>query len=95
MRSILFLRSAERDIVLIGEFLSRETPGRAHRAVDMLIRRTRILADFPDIGVAAEAGLRQMVLKDRWNTFVVRYRVTETAILITRIWHGSQNRPPM
>jgi plasmid stabilization system protein ParE len=94
MRRIVFLRSAERDIETIGEFLGAETPGRAHRAIEMLRRRSRILADFPDIGVAVSGGLRQMVFKDRWNTFVVRYRVTDDAILITRIWHGLQNRPP-
>lgn len=94
MRAIRFLRSAERDIQTIGEFLGRETPGRADRAIEMLMRRAQILADFPDIGVAVDAGLRQMVFKDRWNTFVVRYRATDEAILITRIWHGRQNRPP-
>lgn len=94
MRTIRFLRSAERDIAIIGEFLGRETPGRAHRAIDMLTRRARILADFPDIGVAVDGNLRQMVFKDKWNTFVLRYHATDDAILITRIWHGRQNRPP-
>lgn len=93
MRAIRFLRSAEQDIAVIGEYLGRETPGRAHRAIEMLGRRVRILADFPDIGVSVDGGLRQMVFKDKWNTFVVRYSASDDAVLITRVWHGRQNRP--
>jgi plasmid stabilization system protein ParE len=45
------------------------------------------------MGAAVEGGLRQMVIRDRWNVFVVRYRTQNDAILITRIWHGLEDRP--
>ena len=93
MRAVRFLRSAERDIEEIAAFLGHETPGRADRALRMLMNRTGILADFPHLGVAVGAGVRQMVFKDRWNSFTVRYRATDRAILISRIWHGKQDRP--
>lgn len=94
MRPVRFLRSAEQDIERIAAFLGRETPGRADRAIETLVRRSRLLGDFPDIGVAVRGGLRQMVFKDRWDAFIVRYRVTENAILVTRLWHDRENRPP-
>jgi hypothetical protein len=45
------------------------------------------------MGVAVEGGLRQMVIRDRWNAFVVRDRIVDDVILVTRIWHGLQDRP--
>lgn len=92
-RAIRFLKRAERDIETIGEFLGRDTPGRASRAVDMLVRRMRALPEFPEMGVSVGGGLRQMVFRDQWDVFVIRYRVDADAIVITRIWHGKQDRP--
>jgi plasmid stabilization system protein ParE len=53
-----------------------------------------ILAEFPGVGVAVRGGYRQHAVRFGKYGFVVRYRVTDDAILITRIWHGLQNRPP-
>jgi toxin ParE1/3/4 len=93
-RSVRYLRSAEADLERIGAFLNKETLGRAERAIDRLERGLTNLAAFPEMGVAVDGGLRQMVIRDRWNAFVVRYRFTDNAILVTRIWHGLENRPP-
>jgi len=93
-RRVVYLRSAEGDLEIIGAFLSKETVGRAERAIDRLEKGLRTLSDFPEMGVAVEGGLRQMVIRDRWNAFVVRYQITENEIRVTRIWHGLQDRPP-
>lgn len=92
-RSVRYLRSAEADLERIVAFLSKETAGRAERAIDRLERGFENLSVFPEMGAAVEGGLRQMVIRDRWNVFVVRYRIQDDAILITRIWHGLENRP--
>ena len=34
-----------------------------------------------------------LYLKFARSTYVVRYRVTQEAVIITRIWHGRENRP--
>jgi plasmid stabilization system protein ParE len=92
-RSVRFLRSAEADIERITAFLSKETAGRAERAIDRLERGFENLSVFPEMGAAIGGGLRQMVIRDRWNAFVVRYRIKDDSILITRIWHGLEDRP--
>lgn len=92
-RTVRYLRSAEDDLQRIGAFLSSETQGRAERAIDRLERGLANLCAFPEMGVAVDGGLRQMVIRDPWNAFVVRYRVADDAILVTRIWHGLEERP--
>ncbi len=92
-RTERYLKSAEADLERIGAFLSKSSAGRAERAIDRLERGLKNLCDFPEMGVAVENGLRQMVIRDRWNAFVVRYRMTDHHILVTRIWHGMENRP--
>lgn len=92
-RRVVYLRSAEADLERIGAFLSKETLGRAERAIDRLERGLDVLSEFPEMGVAVRGDLRQMVIRDRWNAFVVRYRFTDEAILVTRIWHGLEDRP--
>lgn len=92
-RSVRYLSSAEDDLDRITAFLSKETHGRAERAIDRLERGLKNLADFPEMGVAVGDRLRQMVIRDRWNVFVVRYSFTDAAILVTRIWHGLEDRP--
>lgn len=92
-RSVRYLRSAEADLERIAAFLSKESQGRAERAIDRLERGLGNLCAFPEMGAAVEGDLRQMVIRDRWNAFVVRYRITDKAILVTRIWHGLEDRP--
>ncbi len=92
-RSVRYVSSAEADLERIAAFLSKESQGRAERAIDRLERGLTNLCAFPEMAVAVDGGLRQMVIRDTWNAFVVRYRVTDDAILITRIWHGLENRP--
>lgn len=92
-RRVVYLRSAEADLEIIAAFLSKETIGRAERAIDRLERGLATLCVFPEMAAAVDGGLRQMVIRDRWNAFVLRYRFTDDAILVTRIWHGLQDRP--
>jgi len=51
------------------------------------------LADFPELGVSVGEGLRQLILRYGKSAYVVRYIVLENTIIITRIWHGRENRP--
>ena len=89
-RGVRYLRSAEADLERIAAFLSKESQGRAERAIGRLEKGLANLRAFPEMGVAVSSGLRQMVIRDRWNAFVVRYRFTNDAILVTRIWQVSK-----
>jgi plasmid stabilization system protein ParE len=92
-RSVVYLRSAQADLEVIAAFLNKETVGRAERAVARLERGLKTVSEFPEMGAAVRGGLRQMVFRDRWNSFVVRYSFTDDEIRVTRIWHGLQDRP--
>ena len=36
--------------------------------------------------------MRELVVKFGKSAYVVRYRVTDGAVIVLRIWHGRQNR---
>ena len=42
---------------------------------------------------AASGALRETVVLYGKSSYLVRYRVTDDAVIITRIWHGKENRP--
>ena len=52
------------------------------------------LQDFPDRGLPTGDGIRQIVIKFGTSGYVIRYAIIpETEdILITRIWHGREER---
>lgn len=92
-RRIAFSRLAGADLDRLEAFLGAESRGRGERAIARLQRGIRQLADFPELGVAVDQGLRQLVLRYGKSGYIVRYRVVGDIILITRIWHGKEDRP--
>lgn len=66
---------------------------RAARAIARIRRGIRNLEDHPELGVAVDDGFRQLILRYGKSSYIVRYRVLPDVILITRIWHGKEDRP--
>lgn len=60
---------------------------------DLVTRRILSLADQPFKGVERQNGFRELFIRFGKAAYVVRYRVTDNAVIVTRVWHSLQNRP--
>ncbi|MEO8926576.1 MAG: type II toxin-antitoxin system RelE/ParE family toxin [Caulobacteraceae bacterium] len=75
-------------------FLAIKNQRAALAATDALLAAVRSLGDFPERGRPGKgAGRRELVVKYGRDAYVVRYRVTIDAVVVTRIFHGRENRP--
>jgi plasmid stabilization system protein ParE len=82
------------DIDRMRSFLNNKNPGAAQRAMALILSAIERLQDFPDRGLPTGDGIRQIVIKFGASGYVIRYAIIpETEdILITRIWHGREER---
>lgn len=86
--------AAERDLDRFAEFLAPLSERAAENCRSWLHESLRKLGDRPFIGrPSAKEGYRELTLKFAKVSYLVRYRVTDDAVIITRIWHGKENRP--
>ena len=73
--------------------LSRHSPQAALRMFNLVTGRILSLAEQPFKGVERQSGFRELVIKFGKSAYMVRYRVSDDAVIVTRIWHSLQNRP--
>jgi len=93
MRRVELRPAARRDMLRFERSLSRHSPRAALRMFDLVTTRVLSLAEMPFKGVERHAGMRELVVKFGKSAYVIRYRVTDEAVIVARIWHGRQNRP--
>ena len=93
MRRLVFSQHADVLIQAFEHIFASETLGRAERAFAAFERGVRFLADFPELGVKLSESLRQIAIPHRGGVYIVRYRVTADAVIITRTWHNKEDRP--
>ena len=87
--------SARRDLRDIVRYISVDSPERAVSFGQLLIRSTKRLADFPEMGrVVPEFGepsIREIVVR----SYRVIYRVDhgDCRVDVARFWHGARGTP--
>lgn len=84
--------AARRDLDHFDEFLLRLSAAAATRRMCWLRSQLASLAENPFRGQSTDRRRFQWVLRYARSTYVVRYRIEQQTILITRIWHGRQDR---
>lgn len=91
MRQIQWSIPAAEDLERICERIERDNANAAQRVARMIYDGCERLKDFPHIGRVSlrMGGRRELVLPP----YVVIYRVTDSAIDISRIFHGAQDWP--
>lgn len=92
---ILFSPAALEDIERLRTFLDRVNPDAAKRALGLIWKAIDRLSALPSLGKPTEdANIRQIIVRFGSSGYVVRYVVVpETSdILITRLWHGREER---
>jgi toxin ParE1/3/4 len=86
--------AAERDLDRLVAFVAQDNLKAAKRRSRRLREALRSLAIAPLKGrISDTADERELVIRQGKASYVARYRVTDDAAIITRIWHGLENRP--
>ena len=83
---------ARQDLARYHDYIAEDDPDAAERVEAAIAEAVERLADYPHRGRPGQrVGTRELVIAD-FPTYIVVYRVTETEVRITRIWHGRQSR---
>ena len=87
------LAEAIDDLASLRVHVEQDDPAAARRVAFHIIRNVEmLLPENPEMGRPGRVpGTRELVIADV-PTYSVVYRVTETEVRITRIWHGRQRR---
>lgn len=94
MGRFILLPSAQADLRrLVAAIGDPKRTAPAARALKRLISAFEILAAFPMAGVAVKQPYRQHAVRFGKFGFVIRYRMDRDTIVITRFWHGREDRP--
>jgi len=74
-------------------YIAADNPDAAERVRNAIISAIERLADQPYLGrIGRRTGTRELAVAS-FPAYIVVYRVTETEIRITHVWHGRQNLP--
>jgi plasmid stabilization system protein ParE len=92
MKRVELRPAARRDMLRFERSLNHHSPRAALRMFNLVTSRILSLADQPLKGVERDHGLRELYVKFGKSGYVIRYRVTDDAVQITRVWHGRQRR---
>lgn len=85
--------AAQLDLARLQAFLAEKSTRAALRTVDALIEAVESLDQFPNRGRPERGvGRRELVLRHGRDGYVIRYRVTPEAVIVTRIFHGRERR---
>jgi plasmid stabilization system protein ParE len=92
---IVFLTRARADLDRLRNFLAPHGNELSTRAVDTLFAAAYSLADQPERGrPAARPGYRELIVPFGGRAYIIRYRVDQrrNTVVITRLWHGREQR---
>lgn len=85
--------AAQRDLDRLAAFIAKLDERAADKRERGLREALRKLGQRPLIGRPGPApGLRERVLKFGRSSYLIRYLVTDDAVIIIRIWHGKEDR---
>jgi len=87
--------TAQKDLIRLAKFVAAFSEAAAERRANAIGAYLARLGAEPLKGAPRPGrnDYRQAVFRAGASRYVVRYRVTEDAVIITRIWHGRETRP--
>jgi len=92
---ILLSPAALEDIERLRSFLDAVNPDAATRALELIWKAIDRLSELPSLGRPTEEdGIRQIVVRFGSSGYIMRYVIIAESrdILITRLWHGREER---
>ncbi len=93
-RKVELRPAADHDLDRLVAFLIAMSNRAARTRSKQIREKLRSLANAPFKGrQGPEPSMRELVIRFGKTTYVARYRVTDEAVIVLRIWHGLEDRP--
>lgn len=92
MKEVVLTQRAQQDLFEQIDWLFERSPQAAMRAEQAIRSSMAIVAEFPEIAEVSVGGHRDCIVRFGKYGFVLRYRRFGDQILVTRVFHGTQNR---
>jgi|GEM_PF-803521 len=94
MRKVALRPSAARDLERLVAFIAHDNLPASLRRGRQLRDAVLRLGEQPFLGVpVSRADVREIVMRILRRGDIVRYKITDDAVIIARIWRGLENRP--
>ena len=85
---------AAEDLADIHAYIGSRNQQAGERVVRLILKRVAMLADFPHFGRPNHAeGTRELAMPSL--PYLAIYRSDDGVVIISRILHGAQDRPPI
>lgn len=92
---LVYAPEAVADLIRLRSFIAEKSPAAAARIAAELIARIENLCAFPQLGRAVGEAPQPDVIRDMvFGNYVVRYSEHADALVVLRIWHHREDRPP-
>jgi plasmid stabilization system protein ParE len=91
-RALIFSERALADIDRLKAFIAFDSANEAERAIIRIVAALDVLTLFPLSGIPVRGDIRRFVITHGRSAYIVRYRVTRDAIVVTRLWHALEKR---
>ena len=93
MHRVVFSARANTDLDRLHAFIAVKSPRAARCAVERIIEGIDLLSLFPQSGTLVRGNIRNFTIRFGRSGYIVRYELQGEDVLITRIWHGKEDRP--
>jgi len=93
LHRVVLTERAQADFDRLHLFIASKSPRSAGRAVQRIIEGIDLLSLFPRSGVVVKGdNIRHAIIRFGRSAYVVRYKIEDDTVLITRIWHSREKR---
>ncbi|MCR6645315.1 MAG: type II toxin-antitoxin system RelE/ParE family toxin [Terricaulis sp.] len=93
-RAVELRPAAQRDLGRLETFIAQMDERAGAKRAKALREALRKLGTHPFVGrPGAKPNTREHTVKFGRSSYLIRYQVTDDAVIIVRIWHGRENRP--
>ena len=90
---VRWLKKALANLEAEAEYIARDNPAAARRALSEIDHATKLLAHYPGMGRPGRVeGTRELVVPD--TPYIVPYRVREGRVEVLRVFHAARKWPP-
>ncbi len=92
MAQAIFTTQADEDVLLVWNYIARDSTRNADAFFDTLKERCQLLADTPQMGrtrLELGAEVRSWPL----GNYVIFYRIVEAGVEVLRVLHGARDIP--
>lgn len=93
-REVKLRPAARHDLRRLALFVAQMDERAGAKRGDALEAALKRLSIRPFVGrPGSKPNTREHTIRFGRSSYLIRYRVTDDAVIIIRIWHGKENRP--